>query len=94
MIDPVDNFEIPDEWIALTQVSLNELEEQVSKGLVVVLSNGSVGYFDNLRILHFEKIIERANIEAVIHFIRILTLVIIIIEKPIRKNFMYDLVKK
>ena len=42
MIDPVDNFEIPDEWIALTQVSLNELEEQVSKGLVVVLSNGSV----------------------------------------------------
>lgn len=42
MIDPVDNFEIPDEWIALAQIPLNELEEQVSKGLVVVLSNGSV----------------------------------------------------
>lgn len=42
MIDPVDNFEIPDEWIALAQIPLNELEEQVSKGLIVVLSNGSV----------------------------------------------------
>jgi len=42
MIDPVDNFEILDEWIALAQIPLNELEEQVSKGLVVVLSNGSV----------------------------------------------------
>ncbi len=42
MIDPVDNFEIPDEWIALAQIPLNELEEQVSKGLMVVLSNGSV----------------------------------------------------
>ncbi len=42
MIDPVDNFEIPDKWIALTQIPLNELEEQVSKGLMVVLSNGSV----------------------------------------------------
>lgn len=42
MIDPVDNFEIPDEWIALAQVPLNELEEQVSKGLIVVLSNGSI----------------------------------------------------
>ncbi len=42
MFDPVDNFEIPDEWIALAQIPLNKLEEQVSKGLIVVLSNGSV----------------------------------------------------
>ncbi|MDO9517625.1 MAG: cobalt-precorrin-5B (C(1))-methyltransferase [Methanosarcinaceae archaeon] len=42
MIDPVDNFEIPEEWIALAQIPLDELEEQVSKGLLVVLSNGSV----------------------------------------------------
>ena len=42
MIDPVDNFEIPDEWIARTKIPLNELEGQVSKGLIVVLSNGSI----------------------------------------------------
>ncbi|MGP8337330.1 MAG: cobalt-precorrin-5B (C(1))-methyltransferase [Methanosarcinaceae archaeon] len=42
MIDPVDNFKIPDEWIALTQIPLKILEKQVSQGLVVVLSNGSI----------------------------------------------------
>ncbi|MGP8331879.1 MAG: cobalt-precorrin-5B (C(1))-methyltransferase [Methanosarcinaceae archaeon] len=42
MIDPVDNFKIPDEWIARTQIPLNKLEKQVSQGLVVVLSNGSI----------------------------------------------------
>ena len=41
MIDPVDNFKIPDEWLARAQIPLDELEKQVSKGLIVVLSNGS-----------------------------------------------------
>ena len=42
MIDPVDNFKIPDEWIARIKIPLDELEKQVSQGLVVVLSNGSI----------------------------------------------------
>lgn len=42
MIDPVDNFKIPDEWIARIKIPLDELEKQVSRGLVVVLSNGSI----------------------------------------------------
>ena len=40
MIDPVDNFKIPEKWIALTKIPLNELEKQVSRGMIVVLSNG------------------------------------------------------
>ena len=42
MIDPVDNFKIPEEWIALTKIPFNELEKQVSQGMIVVLSNGSI----------------------------------------------------
>ncbi|HJH28680.1 MAG TPA: cobalt-precorrin-5B (C(1))-methyltransferase [Methanosarcinaceae archaeon] len=42
MIDPVDNFKIPDEWIARIKIPLDELENLVSRGLVVVLSNGSI----------------------------------------------------
>ncbi len=42
MIDPVDNFKIPNEWIARIKIPLDELEKQVSRGLVVVLSNGSI----------------------------------------------------
>ena len=42
MIDPVDNFKIPEKWIALTKIPLNELEKQVSRGMIVVLSNGSI----------------------------------------------------
>ena len=42
MIDPVDNFKIPGEWITRIKIPLDELEKLVSKGLIVVLSNGSV----------------------------------------------------
>lgn len=43
------------------------------------------GYLGKLK---SKKIIERANSETVVHFIRVLTLVIIIIEKPIKKLYL------
>ncbi|QIB92338.1 cobalt-precorrin-5B (C(1))-methyltransferase [Methanosarcina mazei] len=42
MIDPVNNFKIPEEWIALTGLPREELEKNVASGMVVVLSDGSV----------------------------------------------------
>lgn len=42
MIDPVNNFKIPEEWIALTGIPEAELEEKVASGMVVVLSDGSI----------------------------------------------------
>ncbi|MGB9131569.1 MAG: cobalt-precorrin-5B (C(1))-methyltransferase [Methanosarcina sp.] len=42
MIDPVNNFKIPEEWIARTGQPREELEKKVASGMIVVLSDGSV----------------------------------------------------
>ena len=42
MIDPINNFKIPDEWIARTKIPQSELEDGIASGMLVVLSNGSV----------------------------------------------------
>jgi cobalt-precorrin-5B (C1)-methyltransferase len=42
MIDPVNNFKIPEEWIARTGLSLEELETKIASGMIVVLSDGSI----------------------------------------------------
>ena len=42
MIDPVNNFKIPEEWILRTGIPREELEKKVASGMVVVLSDGSV----------------------------------------------------
>ena len=42
MIDPVNNFKIPEEWIARTGLPREELEKNVASGMIVVLSDGSV----------------------------------------------------
>ncbi len=42
MIDPVNNFKIPDEWIARTGLPREELETKIASGMIVVLSDGSV----------------------------------------------------
>lgn len=40
MIDPVNNFEIPDEWVKRTRLPFNELEFMISSGCYVLLSDG------------------------------------------------------
>lgn len=40
MIDPVNNFKIPDEWIKRTRVQIQELDEMISSGCYVLLSDG------------------------------------------------------
>ncbi|HET8688826.1 MAG TPA: cobalt-precorrin-5B (C(1))-methyltransferase [Methanosarcina sp.] len=42
MIDPVNNFKIPEEWIVRTALAREELETKVASGMIVVLSDGSV----------------------------------------------------
>ena len=42
MIDPVNNFKIPEEWISRTGLPREELEKNVASGMIVVLSDGSV----------------------------------------------------
>ncbi|VVB56354.1 Cobalt-precorrin-5B C(1)-methyltransferase [uncultured archaeon] len=42
MIDPVDNFEIPAEWIKRASIPLDELELRISSGRYVLLSDGSL----------------------------------------------------
>lgn len=42
MIDPVNNFKIPEEWIARAGLPREELEKNVASGMIVVLSDGSV----------------------------------------------------
>ena len=42
MIDPVNNFKIPEEWIARTGLAREELETKVASGMIVVLSDGSI----------------------------------------------------
>ncbi|MCZ7358403.1 MAG: cobalt-precorrin-5B (C(1))-methyltransferase [Candidatus Methanoperedens sp.] len=40
MIDPVNNFHIPDEWMMRANVPANELDSMISSGRYVLLSNG------------------------------------------------------
>lgn len=42
MIDPVDNFEIPDKWIKRANIPLDELKSRISSGCYVLLSDGSL----------------------------------------------------
>jgi len=42
MIDPVNNFKIPEEWIALTGLPREELETKIASGMIVVLSDGAI----------------------------------------------------
>jgi cobalt-precorrin-5B (C1)-methyltransferase len=42
MIDPVNNFKIPEEWIVRTGLPREELETKIVSGMIVVLSDGSV----------------------------------------------------
>jgi len=41
MRDPVNDFEIPEEWLSKSKLPRTETEDLVSRGLVVVLSDGS-----------------------------------------------------
>ncbi|MCZ7401652.1 MAG: cobalt-precorrin-5B (C(1))-methyltransferase [Candidatus Methanoperedens sp.] len=42
MIDPVNNFKIPDEWIKRTNLPLKELKSMISSGCYVLLSDGTL----------------------------------------------------
>ncbi len=42
MIDPVNNFKIPDEWVERTKIPLKELDEMISSGCYVLLSDGKL----------------------------------------------------
>lgn len=42
MFDPINNFQIPDEWINRAKIPQKELEERIESGRYVLLSNGSM----------------------------------------------------
>ena len=42
MIDPVNNFKIPEEWISHTGLPREELESKILSGMIVVLSDGAI----------------------------------------------------
>ncbi|HEX7574891.1 MAG TPA: cobalt-precorrin-5B (C(1))-methyltransferase [Candidatus Methanoperedens sp.] len=42
MIDPVNNFKIPDEWVKRTSLPLKELKSMISSGCYVLLSDGKL----------------------------------------------------
>lgn len=42
MIDPVNNFQIPDEWVARAKMPLKELKSRISSGRYVLLLDGSL----------------------------------------------------
>jgi cobalt-precorrin-5B (C1)-methyltransferase len=42
MIDPVNNFEIPDEWVARAKIPIEELKNRIYSGCYVLLSDGSL----------------------------------------------------
>jgi cobalt-precorrin-5B (C1)-methyltransferase len=42
MIDPVNNFQIPDEWVKRARIPIKELETHISSGRFVLLSDGSM----------------------------------------------------
>jgi cobalt-precorrin-5B (C1)-methyltransferase len=73
MIDPVNNFEIPEEWIARAKLPRKELEKKVASGMIVILSDGSIlkrGYTTGTTasaaakaaVLSLEKQIERVSV--------------------------------
>jgi len=41
MIDPVNNFKIPDEWVKRTRLPLKELKSMISSGCYLLLSDGT-----------------------------------------------------
>ena len=41
MKDPVNDFEIPEEWLAKSPLPKKDLEDLISRGLIVILSDGS-----------------------------------------------------
>ncbi|MBU4373399.1 MAG: cobalt-precorrin-5B (C(1))-methyltransferase [Euryarchaeota archaeon] len=42
MIDPVNNFQIPDEWVKSANVPIEELRARIASGRCVLLSDGSL----------------------------------------------------
>ncbi len=42
MIDPVNNFQIPDEWVKSANVPIEELRARIASGRYVLLSDGSM----------------------------------------------------
>jgi cobalt-precorrin-5B (C1)-methyltransferase len=42
MIDPVNNFQIPDEWIKRASISMEELTTRIQSGCYVLISDGSL----------------------------------------------------
>ena len=42
MIDPVNNFKFPEEWISRTGLPREELETKIASGMIVVLSDGAI----------------------------------------------------
>jgi len=42
MIDPINNFEIPEEWIKKANIPVEELEIRIHSGCYVILSDGSL----------------------------------------------------
>lgn len=42
MIDPVNNFQIPDEWVKRARIPIKELDARISSGRFVLLSDGSL----------------------------------------------------
>jgi len=42
MIDPINNFEIPEEWIKKASMPVEELEMRIHSGCFVILSDGSL----------------------------------------------------
>ncbi|MCZ7372832.1 MAG: cobalt-precorrin-5B (C(1))-methyltransferase [Candidatus Methanoperedens sp.] len=42
MIDPINNFQIPDEWVKRAKIPIEKLNELISSGRYVLLSNGSL----------------------------------------------------
>lgn len=42
MIDPVNNFQIPDDWVAHAKLSIEELAQKISSGRYILLSDGAM----------------------------------------------------
>jgi cobalt-precorrin-5B (C1)-methyltransferase len=42
MIDPVNNFQIPDEWVKRARIPVEELTSRIQSGRYVILSDGSL----------------------------------------------------
>lgn len=42
IIDPVNNFQIPDEWLRRAKIPVEEIDQRISSGCYVLLSDGSL----------------------------------------------------